>query len=739
MNNSSQSGMQGRRPLPSAQAGLTPKEIYAIVRRHVFLIIFFTIIGMVSGGVGWKLMLKYNPKYTASTFIKVLPRSDIDPMLISSPVVNKDIQYGYRMSLAALIKSQSNLAELVKRERVQKTKWFEKLGKAKDKRIIEATEKLKKKFGASAQRDGDFIILSMTCNDAKESALIVNEMLDLFVSSQQSKKVGEVLLKLASINNQRNDVLKELNNADRLLDEVTKTTKFTDLTEKTYRDELDTKLSQLEMEQSSRSEQIRSLQANVSILQNQLGRPIDDQIKNQIENDPTTILLTQRLVSYEAELAGKLTKYGENHRVVKEINENISETRLSKEQRKQEIAAQTRRANYQNAADQLVILQEQLAELNRLRDEAAARKRDIDLARTQYQRLELDRDAVKERLDQIDSQRASWQLMAEDPEAPKVQKIGDAPVPTEISSPMWYVYIPGGTMLGMFLGIGLAFLVEILNDILRTPKDVAKFVRVPLLGVIPDTKQDSQTKKVMPWDVVCKAPYSVISESYRRLRTNIKLNNNSSEQKKVLLISSAMAGDGKTSVAVNTAMTFVAENKRVLLVEANFWQPKFHKIFIKNEVEELDQETAEFGLSTLLTGLCGYKEVIRSSGIEGLDVIDAGMLPSNPAELLGGDGLAKLVEHQRHHYDYIIIDGPPVLLVSDVKSIASYVDATILVFNAGNTRRGVATRVIREFNEINADIMGCVLFSVKAMKGGYFQEQFRLYEEFHKPQLARST
>jgi Mrp family chromosome partitioning ATPase len=138
-------------------------------------------------------------------------------------------------------------------------------------------------------------------------------------------------------------------------------------------------------------------------------------------------------------------------------------------------------------------------------------------------------------------------------------------------------------------------------------------------------------------------------------------------------------------------------------------------------------------------GLCGYQEIIRPSGIEGFDVIDSGPLPPNPAELLGGAQMKQLVKHQRETYDYVIIDGPPVLLVSAAKILAKLVDGTALVFNAGATRRGAALRTIRELRDVNAEIVGCVVFAVKAMKGGYFTEQFRSYQEYQKLQLAHSV
>jgi succinoglycan biosynthesis transport protein ExoP len=129
---------------------------------------------------------------------------------------------------------------------------------------------------------------------------------------------------------------------------------------------------------------------------------------------------------------------------------------------------------------------------------------------------------------------------------------------------------------------------------------------------------------------------------------------------------------------------------------------------------------------------CTATKAIRSSGMEGLDVIDCGPLPANPAELLGSPRMAELLQDQRKKYDHIIIDGPPVLLVSDAKVLAGLADATVLVFNAGQTTRGAAQRAIRELKEVNAAVVGCVLFAAKAIKGGYFQEQYKSYRRYQK-------
>ncbi|MCX5635965.1 MAG: polysaccharide biosynthesis tyrosine autokinase, partial [Planctomycetota bacterium] len=447
-------------------------------------------------------------------------------------------------------------------------------------------------------------------------------------------------------------------------------------------------------------------------------------------------------VQLESTLAGRLTKFGENHRVVRQTQELINETKARREIRKAEVAEQTRQSNLKNAQDQLTILLGQLEESKRRRDEVAREKENLDLARILYERAVAIKDERKKQLDETKASIEEYKVLLTDPETPKVQSMGRAPEPIEVSFPRLVIFLPGGTMLGFMLGIALAFLIELLNDLVRTPRDVDRYLHIPLLGVIPDVDEDYQAHDIELCHIVRQSPYSIISESYRRLRTNLKLSD-SAGSARVLLVCSGAPEEGTTSVAVNLATSFAAENKKVLLVDANFWRPSLHKIFPKTQTQPNQPEPAagesEFGLSTLLTGLCGYTEIIRTSGTPCLDIIDTGLLPSNPAELLGSAQMEQLIKHQRQNYDYVFVDGPPVLLVSEAKILARFVDAAILVFNAASTRRGAALRTIRELREVNAFIAGSVLFAVKSMKGGYFQEMFEAYKKYQKPQLAHST
>jgi succinoglycan biosynthesis transport protein ExoP len=732
--------LPGPSPGQSPDNFLTAKEIFAILRRHLWLIIMLTGIGLMGGGAAWYLVRRYAPQYTASTYIRVLPPVETDPTKIGSPIVSKDIQYGRRVYIASLLKQQSMLMNLLGLDAIQTTDWFKAFGSDINQglRIRQAFEDLQKKLGVSASRDAEFVAVSMTCSSADESAVIVNEMVDLFISYQRDTAVSGVRNKLVELEKRRNSLERELDLAEKALDDVRANTGLTDLEQHSFQDAMTVRLNALDQEEQDLKLNVTELQTAIDTLEERVKGPIGVQVENTIERDSTMAMLTQQLFTTKIALAQALVRYGESHRIIQEIKGRIADIQERRNVRKQEIGDQTRRANLQNAKDQLTVLTKRLEEAEKQRQEAEADKKRLDLARVEYNKRVRIRDQLQEQLNGIKDLIEQRRIQAEDPETPKVMPVGKAPKPLRMSSPLWYVYFPGGTVLGFASAIGLAFLLELLNDLLRTPRDIIRYIKIPLLGVVPNALEDHELEGADLCHIVRKAPYSIVSEAYRQLQVNLKLSQNNNGDSKAIFISSCGAGEGKTTIAINLATTLVDENRKVLLVDANFWRAMLHREFSNGGLDKpVDGKAkSQFGLANLLSGAATAEQVIRPSGLDRLDIIEAGPAPANPAVLLGSENMTKLISEYRRYYDYIIIDGPPILLVSGAKTLAGCTDGTILVFNADMTRRGAAQRAVRELRAINASIIGCVLMGARVLKGGYFHEQFRSYQRYQQPLLA---
>ncbi|MHC4721489.1 MAG: GumC family protein [Planctomycetota bacterium] len=723
-----------RPPMAAAAATMTPKEIMGILRRHVWLMIFSTILGLIVGGVAWYLFSRFLPTYTAQTAIEVLPPGTSDPMQIGSALANKDLAYELRFTKATSIKQQSTLQNLLRRDKIRDTEWFKQFNND----IPKTVEDLEKNLGASPQREGNWIMLSMKCHDKKESALIVNEMLDLFIKEQRDIATRDVRLQLAKRTDQQRRLRGELQQAEDALEAFRKGTAFTNLGGQSFRDYLDTKLSNLETINNQLQNEIAMLNSFVMTLRVRAEGEHDAVVREQIERDGIATGMRRTIANLELNLAQQLTRFGENHRRVRQTRDTLKQANTDLGIRQKEIADIRRKANLRNAEDQMTSLTEQLAEMQKQLNEAKKEQKDLDNLRANYEKSMTIRDEKQTLLEEMDAHIEKLYTLMEDPEVSKVKQVGLAPEPLQMSFPKIEIFLPGGFILGLMAGVGLAFAIEMLNDLLRTPSDVMKHLRVPLLGMICHADEDDDVEGVDLCHVVRQAPYSIMSECYRQFRTNLRLSG-SGESHKTLLVTSGRAGDGKTSVAVNMSATFIAEDKKVLFIDANFRRPSTATLFPRTEADGSVAEHVDFGLSNYLMGQCEYDDIARTSGIEGFDIIDSGPLPSNPAEILGSANMTKLLQKSRELYDYIVIDGPP-LLISDAKILASSADGTIVVFNAEATRRGAAQRTLRELRElrdINANLIGSILVGVRSMKGGYFQEVYRSYQAYQQIQVAQ--
>lgn len=201
-------------------------------------------------------------------------------------------------------------------------------------------------------------------------------------------------------------------------------------------------------------------------------------------------------------------------------------------------------------------------------------------------------------------------------------------------------------------------------------------------------------------------PKSPISESYRTLRTNISFSAADNEVK-VIMVTSASPGEGKSTTAANIAVTYAQAGHKVMVLELDLRKPTVHKTF---------NVTNRAGISHVLTKQADLEEVIRATDIPNIDIISSGPIPPNPAELLGSNQLIRVLSELKQVYDMIILDTPPLLAVTDAQLVATNCDGVILVVDSGQVKRSAAMDAKEKLDRVNAKILGVVLNNVKKKK-----------------------
>jgi len=276
------------------------------------------------------------------------------------------------------------------------------------------------------------------------------------------------------------------------------------------------------------------------------------------------------------------------------------------------------------------------------------------------------------------------------------QVVSPADLPEEPASPNHIVNGLLGLTLGLALGVGLAFLRERLDDRLRGRDDLEVAAEAPVLASIP--RVPSWKRKESAVLVTFAEPKSAAAEAYRTLRTSVLFAMGQSNAK-VLMVTSPHAGDGKTTTTANLATVLGQAGKRVVLVSADLRKPRVHQFF------GLETKT---GLTNVLAGEVSPWQAVRPTHIENLQVLAAGPIPGNPAELLGSDAMGNLLSALAETSDIVIVDAAPVLAVSDALAMVTLTDGVLLVADAEETHRGAVQHARRQLHQVDARIIGAV-------------------------------
>jgi capsular exopolysaccharide synthesis family protein len=223
-------------------------------------------------------------------------------------------------------------------------------------------------------------------------------------------------------------------------------------------------------------------------------------------------------------------------------------------------------------------------------------------------------------------------------------------------------------------------------------------------------------------------PKSPISEAFRVLRTNIEFSSVDNPIKS-LVFTSALPGEGKTTVITNLAVTFALQEKHVLLIDGDLRKPKIHRIF---KVEN------DRGLTSFLSVKDDYRFYLKKTDLKNLDIMPCGIIPPNPSELLSSNTMKQFIKQVTNEYDVILIDTPPIGTVTDAALLSTIVDGTILIASSGTVEIDSVVRAKELLDQVNANIIGVVMNKIdKSNAGKYYYYYYSRYYDENDAQISR--
>lgn len=396
-------------------------------------------------------------------------------------------------------------------------------------------------------------------------------------------------------------------------------------------------------------------------------------------------------------------KYGYKHPVLIRAKDEL---RILKQEKKYEIdrivstienSLELAASKQKSLQDLLGVTKAETLNLNEKFMQYSIMKRDVDSNRVLYDTLQA---SIKQ------------QGVTEQSQSVNIWVIKKASLPTSPSLPNKKINLIVGLFLGGVFGVGLAIILEILDNTLTTVQQIEEKFDLTVLGSI--VKLNGKEKEIDNY--VLYNPLSPLAESYRLIRSALLLSS-ADHPPRVTLVTSMSKSEGKTSTITNLARMLSQGKKDVLVIDCDLRRPRMHSLLgMPNEN----------GLSTFLSGAT-EECLILSVPDEEISLIPSGPIPPDPSELLGSVKMGRLIEEMSSKYDFILLDSPPIGAVTDSLTLSQYVDGTILVVKAGSTTVDMFESGVKKMGDINARIFGVVLNSVRVKEQGVYQYGYTSY------------
>ena len=431
--------------------------------------------------------------------------------------------------------------------------------------------------------------------------------------------------------------------------------------------------------------------------------------------------LRQEEASLRSQYAQLTTTFGPNYPKALEVKNQIDQTERSIQAENQH-ALKRLEANFMSAQARETMLgkalEQQKLEANQLNEKAidfSILKRDLDANRTLYEGL----------LQKLKEAGVTAGLRSSN-----VRVVDTARVPTSPVVPNIPRNLEIALLCGLLGGIGLALAVENLDNTVRNPDEVQALIGLPAMGFIPYSKSlDGLFQSVRSGRpalptigrrdesmlIAQSRPNSDVAESLRSLRTSILLSS-AVKQPHLIMFTSPMPQEGKTTICVNMAIVLAQRGGKILLVDADLRRPGIDRAYgLSNSA----------GLSSILAGLDSFENAVRRyAPLSNLFILTAGPTAPYPAELLGSDRMQELLTKFRTEYDYVILDSPPVNLVTDPVVLSAYMDAVFLVVRSGRTSKNALRHARDQLLQVKAPLTGIIVNGAKLDSGDYHYRSY---------------
>lgn len=671
-----------RQPAAVGESKLHFLDYWRVIRVRFGIVLLTFLLVVITTGVVTYFLPK---KYKAQTTLELRdPRQDPDIFGKSiNPQMGGSPDASYTQTQFEIMQSTNVLYPVIEQNNLERAWMVEGQPLSKE----NAYYKLRGMVGLRPIRGTDLVEVSVTSIDPVEAAKLATAIAQSYSDVKSSRTTGmgteaERAAEAAAIASRQraDDLQKKLQQmrADRNIVDITADNQGV------QKDPLDDLVSSKKAEVDKDATSIATLTSQLEQVSQLKPEELQRAITTLHIEEPT---VTSILPKYQAAISDEAvllnSGVGPNHPKIKSL-------RASREVYIKQLAdaltsiKHTLSIQLEIAKNTLVAVKQQLESLENQQRQTRAANTDYYTLKDDYLKA---RDLATS--EEIQASKAKQQALM--PQFPALQW-NPADVPKVPSSPRVPLNMAIGVLIGLLLGVGLAFFIEYLDTSVKTMEDVETMLGVPVLAIVPKNIK-----------LLHKQPNDVPdAEAYRILRTNIEFNRKSADANTISLVSGG-PGEGKSTTLSNLAFTCAQGGYSVLIVDADLRRPTQHKIFEVNN---------SIGLTNYLTTNIALEEVIMPTAVENLSIMPSGILPADAVGILNSQRMSDMIAELKTRYDIIFFDSPPILGVSDGAVLASEVDQSIIIVQHRRFPRAMLQRVKQAISNVGGTVLGVVLNNV---------------------------
>jgi capsular exopolysaccharide synthesis family protein len=705
-------------------AGAPSVDPIKLVKKYKWLLGGTAVAGLVLGGIAHFVLLRVYPIYRPDVVYQCLPIQTELSVLGNTSNTDKELEK-FMATQVAILTSDRIIDKAVSDPKLltDAPNWasqFMSHGRLDAQR---AARSLHRRMSAGVVGETQLIRASFWSNDPAEATAIAKLVGQTYTRDrfiEATKDINERQTNLTSAIKDTEDQIKTLQDRrHRLLQDSSLDSINQENTEAIRRiDALSRKLTEVRADREMFSSQLKQMQAE---LQSASGPQIPDSIRKRVDDDYEVLHIKDELNALEGRLNG-LKKQG-----ILPGNRNYDAIAAQKEgveQNLRKVRERLERSLFDAQLDSLKVAVDSSAaqelEAQGNLDKAKTRAAETTQIISQVKDIEREIDALTESKTKYSSELKNIGVLSGQQNPSRVVLFQDAQMPKGPAFPKLTIMMPLGLFLCVGLVGGLVLLLEIVDQRVKTPADVAAIPRTRVLGMIPHACEDPTACERIE-TVFRDRPAGILAENFRQIRGQI-VKRMLQTGHKSLLVMSGSPGAGATTTVINIAQSLAAAEHRVLVIDANFRRPGLNKVLGAQEAP---------GLADVLAGSAAFGECVQNTGTERMDLLAAGTPGARVVERLGSESMANVLKAAGEKYEFVLLDVAPAAVAGDAMALANRCDAVMLVVRALSEKRGMVARLRNELSEVKAEFLGVVVNAVRSAAGGYLKGNILAAHKYH--------